>query len=898
MILLHRSTTGSSRARHRLGAALLAATLAVAPLTVLGAPASAASAAVAPEGEPATGDAPAPKPTPTPEPSPEPEPSPSAEADEPASAPKDEPDAAPEPKPEAEDDAADEAAADKAAAADSVKKAAPRKKKAAARAIEHTGERYEGAGGTVFYVPTTVAPGEPIRVSGTGWQTAAGDAGSVIALKLDAGAVSTKLEVRHPVTDAVQPNKTIIAIAAAEANGEWEVELPFPTLDSSTAAWEVGQTHGVQLLTGSLTEGDVRRTEVASFTVAADGDEAATPPTWSHDTVIHTDGSGRVATAWVENQLAAGNGTTIRVKGTGWTSSGRTQGSTIALKLNSGVGQQYTRPAGQVVEHPTASGDDTIWALLTKSDAVPRPHVYDIDDAGNFEIELDAPAGLTAGQYLTMQLQSGRFLTGDVQRSVVSQPLVVGGIPWVDDGGAGENITCVPTTAGPTITIEEPSVELGGRLHVTGTGWCHPAENGGGSIVAVKIDEGKNSRLDTSVHQNKTIWTLLPADPATGRIDAEIQLPDGTTSGPNGSDPAFTEGSHRLRLLTGSLKPGDTVRTLESDPFTVGAYSPNGIPDPLEYTEDLTTANRMGLTVSRGPTALKVTVDGASKGDWVFLSAYGKDGSARFPWNDTWFQADSRGVVTAPLSGTTLPTGTSKLVAQSGNRGEVGQLLGWAPLTVKAPAAGSTEKPKPEQPAAPAAPVQRRTTAPKFVPAPGALVPTAAPVGVPAAPFPDASGLTPANSGSVSGTQDGTIVTITIPSVDAGDWVYLYAYSTTEAKSIAVGWVQTDSARQVKVDVALLPAGQHKLALIGSDGVLIGWTSATVTADETLVEPEPAPPAPAAASAAKPLAAAKDELLSAADGWLLVAGLLVLLGASGATIWVRHTRPVAQGGQS
>lgn len=892
MILLHRSTTGSGRARHRLGAALLAATLTVAPLTVLAGPASATSAAVASEGEPAADDAPAPEPTPSP--------SPSAEADEPAPDPKDEPAVAPEPKPAAEadkSDKSDDADAEPVDDAKPVTKATP-KKKAAARAIDHTGVRYDGAGGTVFYVPATVTPGEPIRVSGTGWQTAAGDAGSVIALKLDAGAVSTKLEVRHPVTDAVQGNKTIIAIAAAEANGDWEIDLPFPTLDNSNAAWAAGQTHGVQLLTGSLTDGDVRRTEVASFTVVADGDDAATPPTWSHDTVTHTDGSGQLATAWVENQLAAGTGTKIRVKGTGWANAALTQGSTIAIKLNSGVGQQYTRPAGQVVEHPTASGDDTIWALLTKSDAVPRPHVYDIDDAGNFEIELDAPAGLTAGQYLTMQLQSGRFLSGDVQRSVVSQPLVVGGIPWVDDGGAGENITCVPTSAGPSITIEEPSVELGGRLHVTGTGWCHPAENGGGSIVAIKLDEGKYSRLDTSVHQNKTIWTLVPADPATGTIDAEIQLPDGTTSGVNGSDPAFTEGSHRLRLLTGSLKPGDTVRTLESDAFTVGAYSPNGIPDPLEYTEDLTSANRMGLTVSRGPAALKVTVDGASKGDWVFLSAYGKDGSARFPWSDTWFQADSRGVVTAPLSGTTLPTGTSKLVAQSGNRGEVGTLLGWAPLTVKAPAPESTEKPKSEEPATPTTPVQRRTTVPKFAPAPGALVPTAAPIGVPAAPFPDASGLTAANSGSVTGEQDGTIVTITIPSVDAGDWVYLYAYSTTEAKSIAVGWVQTDSVRQIKVDVALLPAGQHKLALIGSDGVLIGWTGATVTADETLVEPEPAPRFPAAASAAKPLAAAKDELLSAADGWLLVAGLLVLLSASGATIWVRHTRPVTRGGQS
>lgn len=141
-------------------------------------------------------------------------------------------------------------------------------------AIEHTGTEYTTTDGAKYYVEEDVVAGESIRISGTGWKNTAGTEGSIIAIKLDEGGVSTKLDVTHPVTGAVQANKTIYAIAQANAAGEWEIEIPFPTLENASVAWAAGETHSIRLLTGSLLTGDVTRTAAAEFDiVAAEGSE-------------------------------------------------------------------------------------------------------------------------------------------------------------------------------------------------------------------------------------------------------------------------------------------------------------------------------------------------------------------------------------------------------------------------------------------------------------------------------------------------------------------------------------------------------------------------------------------------------------------------------------------------
>ncbi|MDR1079161.1 MAG: immunoglobulin domain-containing protein [Propionibacteriaceae bacterium] len=740
-----------------------------------------------------------------------------------------------------------------------------------------------------FTGPTVVEAGADITVSGTGWVTTSGARGSVIAVKLDDGAVRGVTAQVNPETGQSLASDIWAAVAVGP-DGSWSATFPYPTPANSNAEWLPGQTHNVRLLTGSLLSGDKIRTESIPFSIAGDTVTGVDqPPVWGHQTVTVTDSlSGGVATAWVENDLAAGDGSTIRIKGHGWVDQAGTGASTIALKLNYGDSRQYTRSGSGIVRHPTATGDDTIWALLAPSDPDDHPNVIVIGPDGNFEIVIDAPAGLTAGQYLTVLFQSGRFDPADVTRAVTTDFLVVGGTPYSDPGAGGDDQpTCLPSTPTPQVSLGASTVALGGRLQVSGTGWCHPAEHRGGSVVTIKLDEGAYSHLTDQVHQNLSVWAIVEADAATGDWSVELQLPDGTAAGADGSSPAFPAGAHSLRLLTGSLKAGDTVRTIESAEFGVGQYAPTGAPDPLEYDEELSEAERGAVTVARAGTALTVTVPGAQAGDWVYLSAYLPDGSPRLLWGGTWFQTDAAGRVTASLAGLTLPVGQLKMVAQSGAQGQTGRLLGWAWLTVDAPppddsgsgAAGITTITRPIYQ------VVKRTTS-------AATATSTAPAFIPAPPVADASALIDANGGAASGLQTGTVVTVTLPGAQAGDWSYLYVYPG----AIPVGWIQVDSNQRVRVDLAGLPGGDYRVVAQDATGALIGWVTASIaSAPSATDEPDsatgPAPTEPpdqtttglGAGPTSDPEAKPIIQLY-AQDLWIL-AGALVLAAALVVGAW-------------
>jgi hypothetical protein len=745
-----------------------------------------------------------------------------------------------------------------------------------------------------FTGPTRVEPGADITVSGTGWKDTPGTHGSVIAVKLDDGAVVANFDAVNPQTGEPQANRTIYAITAADADGNWSATIPYPTSANSDAKWRPGESHNIRLLTGSLLLGDKIRSEEIRFTINGDTQTGPDePPVWAHETVTVTDPqTGQTATAWVQKQVEATPGAKIKVKGTGWINRAATGGSTIALKLNSGATSQHTRAGEGIVQHPSAVADDTIWALVAPSNPEGHANVHLIGADGTFEVELDAPSGLEPGDYLTVLFQSGRFDAADVTRAVTSGFLTVGGQTYVPPGGSEDQVACVPSTPSPLVAITNPQLALGQKLQVSGTGWCHPGENRGGSIIAIKLDEGAYSHMDDSLHQNRTIWAIIEVDPETGDWTAELDLPDGTTAGPFGSSPAFLAGAHTLRLLTGSLKAGDAVRTVQSEEFVLGEYAPNGVPDPLEYTEDLRDSAQGGVTITRQTTELLVTVPGAAEGDWVFLSAYVEDGSPRLPWQASWFQAGPAGRVTAPLAGVTLPVGKVKITAQSGNQGEVGRLLGWQWLTVAAPADPPAGAPDPiktppltpvaQQPASGngsgntgAARTATYTTVSRAAAA--AAPSTTAPTFVPDAPFADGNGLTTENTGGLSAVQEGTVVTITIPSAATGDWVYLYAFS----EPTAVGWIQADSGLQVRIDVAGLEAGEHKIAVLDQESALIGWVGAHVdgAALEPAAQDEPAPSATPAPPASLSPEAAPAAGRGAWDWWLLggAAGVAALL---------------------
>lgn len=117
----------------------------------------------------------------------------------------------------------------------------------------------------------------------------------------------------------------------------------------------------------------------------------------------------------------------------------------------------------------------------------------------------------------------------------------------------------------PTLTVDTSAAALGSVLRLEGEGWL-TQDGSSGSVIGLKIDDGKYSRLPAqAVHANLTIWAIIEAD-SDGSFSADVRLPDGTDS-----TPAFGPGRHSLRLLTGTLKTGDTQRTMLVPEFAVTA---------------------------------------------------------------------------------------------------------------------------------------------------------------------------------------------------------------------------------------------------------------------------------------------------------------------------------------
>jgi len=690
---------------------------------------------------------------------------------------------------------------------------------------------------TVTLTNHTVALGGVLRFTGTGWCHPS-DGGSRVAVKLDLGAYS------HLDT-SVHTNRSVWAIVDASAtDGTFTAQLTLPdgTAGTSTPVFPLG-AHSLQLLSGSLKSGDTVRTLAsAPFTVVEPGAVVPDEPSWPHATV-----STAGATAWVADDLPAGDGQTMRIAGHGWTHPAG-GGSTIAIKLNRDPdGAQYVRTGAAVIE-----GDATIWALVRSTD-------------GTFETTLDLPAGLTAGQYLTVSLASGKFASGDTQRTVTTAPLTVGGQPWVADDGGDDDPTCTPTETSPNVRLATTSVAFGGVVRLTGSGWCNPA--GGGSRIGVKIDDGSYSHLDDTLHANRTIWAIIDAADTDGTFDVDLRLPDGTRAT---SDPALPRGEHTLRLLSGTLAPGDTVRTLESEPFVVGRYRPNGTPDPLDASRDLRSGNRHGATARITGDRLRVRLPETAIGTWTFVSVYSPDGSPRYPWT-RWFRLGDGHLVELSLRSAGL-TGRGRVVVQSGEPGHVGEVLGWARAqfgtTVQAGETSSDAG-------------NRTPTAPTAIPGDAISAPSApAPQALPTAPGPPYAAfadLDPADHGSVTSNVEDGVLTVRIGVAEPGDPVYLHVYAPDLLAP--VGWATVDGRRRVRLDLRAVGAAYVGVTVQSAAGRLLGWTPVALgPADDS--EPDAVPSTIEEPAQIVTVPVASPSWLGPTDGLLLATGALVLAAAS------------------
>ena len=413
-------------------------------------------------------------------------------------------------------------------------------------------------------------------------------------------------------------------------------------------------------------------------------------------------GQGSAGVMYVK-PYTTGKGSKLRIKGSGWTNIKGKGGSTVALKLNylkDGKPAQYSRTGGhgaidQYLQDNGTSADSTTWALLIPdaNTANPAQGLYALNPDGTFDIEIDVPEQLQTGKtgdYLSITAQSGRNAPNDTQRAATSKTIPVNGQAAAEYKEPENTDVCSPEGGDfkPKLKIENPTVEPGGKLHITGSGWCNPDDKRV-SKIGLKIDDGSVSHNDaTKVNSNRTIWAIVEPDAKTGNIDTYIDLPTAENTGLSGEELAkVTSGEHTLRLLTGSLRKGDRHGTYggpESDggvntKFVIGDYKPGADPASVPASQ-LGEGDRHGVSVEHNGNQLTVKVPEAEPGTWVKVTPYLGD-SAQLARASKWVQLDQNRIVSYTMSGE-LPAADYRIVVQSGNQGENGKVLGWAPLHV------------------------------------------------------------------------------------------------------------------------------------------------------------------------------------------------------------------------
>ena len=413
-------------------------------------------------------------------------------------------------------------------------------------------------------------------------------------------------------------------------------------------------------------------------------------------------GQGSAGVMYVK-PYTTGKGSKLRITGSGWTNIKGDGGSTVALKLNylkDGKPAQYSRTGGhgaidQYLQDNGKSADSTTWALLIPDagKANPAQGLYALNPDGTFDIEIDVPEQLQTGKtgdYLSITAQSGRNAPNDTQRAATSKTIPVNGQAAAEYKEPENTDVCSPEGGdfSPKLKIENPNVEPGGKLHITGSGWCNPDDKRV-SKIGLKIDDGSVSHNDaTKVNSNLTIWAIVEPDAKTGNIDTYIDLPTAENTGLSGEAlKNVTSGEHTLRLLTGSLRKGDRHGTYggpEGDggvntKFVIGDYKPGADPASVPASQ-LGEGDRHGVSVEHNGKQLTVKVPEAEPGTWVKVTPYLGD-SAQLARASKWVQLDQNRTVSYTMSGE-LPAADYRIVVQSGNQGENGKVLGWAPLHV------------------------------------------------------------------------------------------------------------------------------------------------------------------------------------------------------------------------
>lgn len=347
------------------------------------------------------------------------------------------------------------------------------------------------------------------------------------------------------------------------------------------------------------------------------------------------------------DQVAVGQGITI--SGTGWVASSGA-GSVIAIKLDDGSIKRKTPIADPVtgaqlpenvfavvqagtdgtftatVDFPTTANATKTWAAGSEGSLrLLTGKLLDGDEVRSLAVSFDVVPGTESAPSPTTPTNSATASpTSDATESAedspaadTEKPAEIRVLPQVDPTTSTAPRVTAASSCSDETTVKltgestsggKPSAPLGGNLKLVGSGYC--VEDGSsGSTIAIKIDDGAADPVNPKGPRG--VWQVINVG-NDGSFTATVKVPTA-----NQTKPAFKAGNHSLRLLTGSLKNGDKIRTLKLDFVATGGGSSSS-PSSTTTTSSTNTSNTSNNSTTNS-TSGKLASTGGSRSSVLII---------------------------------------------------------------------------------------------------------------------------------------------------------------------------------------------------------------------------------------------------------------------------------------
>lgn len=176
-------------------------------------------------------------------------------------------------------------------------------------------------------------------------------------------------------------------------------------------------------------------------------------------------------------------------------------------------------------------------------------------------------------------------------RAALAAVLTVVAVGGTTYAYAAEPVKDNPGSPPASAVVDPGTITQGGTLSFTGKGFVTA---GKGEVIGVRIDDKAILPADTS---KSDTWGTFTAG-SDGTVSGTLDLSKAHPQTP------ILPGRHWIRLLTGSLQAGDTLRSVHADFTVVAPTTGDGTTTPLPTTGDVVPTTNTTTPTQNKPSAV------------------------------------------------------------------------------------------------------------------------------------------------------------------------------------------------------------------------------------------------------------------------------------------------------